>query len=67
MAAFGEDADEELLRSLASTAAHFFRCSSGRELRQFLAAVGATVTGTMAAGVNATEALSVIQKDVFEK
>jgi len=59
--AFGSDADEDLLRALASTPQHFYRCSNGRELRTFLAAVGATMTGTMAAGVNATQALTRIQ------
>ena len=55
--AFGSDADETLMRSLASTPQHFYRCTTGRELRKFLAAVGATMTGTMAAGTNATQAL----------
>jgi hypothetical protein len=59
--AFGSDADEALLRSLASTPQHFYRCANGRELRQFLAAVGATMTATMAAGTNATRALTQIQ------
>jgi len=60
--AFGNDADEELLRSLASTPQHFYRCSTGRELRAFLASVGATMTTTMAAGMNATQALTKIQQ-----
>lgn len=60
--AFGNDADEALLRELASTPQHFYRCSSGRELRAFLAAVGATLTATMAAGSNATRALTTIQQ-----
>lgn len=55
--AFGADADETLMRSLASTPQHFYRCTTGRELRKFLAAVGATMTATMAAGTNATQAL----------
>jgi uncharacterized protein YegL len=59
--AFGSDADEALLRSLASTPQHFYRCANGRELRNFLAAVGATMTATMAAGTNATRALMQIQ------
>lgn len=60
--AFGSDADESLMRSLATTPQHFYRCSSGRELRSFLAAVGATMTATMASGSNATEALMTIQQ-----
>jgi uncharacterized protein YegL len=60
--AFGDDADEALLRDLASTSQHFYRCSSGRELRSFLAAVGATMTATMAAGTNATQALTTIRQ-----
>jgi uncharacterized protein YegL len=59
--AFGSDADEALLRSLASTPQHFYRCANGRELRQFLAAVGATMTATMAAKTNATQALTQIR------
>ena len=60
--AFGTDADEVLLRSLATSPQHFYRCTSGRELRSFLAAVGATMTATMAAGTNATRALTTIQQ-----
>lgn len=59
--AFGSDADEALMRSLASSPQHFYVCSNGRELRHFLAAVGATMTATMAAGTNATRALSMVQ------
>jgi len=60
--AFGSDADEALLRSLASTPQHFYRCTNGRELRSFLAAVGATMTATLQAGTNATQALTMIQQ-----
>ena len=60
--AFGSDADEKLMRSLATSPQHFYRCSTGRELRSFLAAVGATMTATMAAGTNATQALTMIQQ-----
>lgn len=59
---FGADSDDDLMRSLASTPQHFFRCSTGRELRTFLAAVGATMTATMTAGTNATQALTTIQQ-----
>ena len=60
--AFGTDADEGLLRDLASTTQHCYRCANGRELRGFLAAVGATMTATMAAGTNATQALTLVQQ-----
>lgn len=60
--AFGDDADEALMRSLASTPQHFYRCTTGRQLRAFLAAVGATMTATMAAGTNATQALKAVQQ-----
>lgn len=60
--AFGSDADEKLMRSMATSPQHFYRCSTGRELRSFLAAVGATMTATMAAGTNATQALTMIQQ-----
>lgn len=59
---FGTDSDDDLMRSLASTPQHFYRCSTGRELRSFLAAVGATMTATMAASTNATQALTMIQQ-----
>ena len=58
--AFGTGAGDDLLRSLALTEQHFYRCSRGGELRAFLAAVGATMTETMAAGTNATHALTMI-------
>jgi len=60
--AFGSDADEGLMRSLATSPQHFYRCSTGRELRTFLAAVGATMTATLAVGKNATQALTTIQQ-----
>jgi uncharacterized protein YegL len=56
--AFGEDADEGLLRSLATSKSHFYRCADGRDLRRFMAAVGATMIQTRAQGMNATQALS---------
>jgi uncharacterized protein YegL len=60
--AFGSDADESLLKQLATSEQHFYRCNNGRELRAFLAAVGATITMTLAAGQNATQALSAVQQ-----
>ena len=60
--AFGDDADEDLMRKLATSLQHFYRCATGRDLRSFLAAVGATMTATMAAGTNATRALGTINQ-----
>lgn len=60
--AFGADADETLLRSLATSPQHFYRCSSGRDLRTFLGKVGEKMTETLAAGTNATQALSHITR-----
>jgi uncharacterized protein YegL len=58
--AFGEDADEGLLKSLATSIEHFCRCTDGKELRRFLAAVGATLTASRLAGKNATQALAAV-------
>lgn len=41
--AFGDSADEKLLKEIASSEQHFFRCKDGRELRMFLAQVGKTL------------------------
>jgi len=60
--AFGAEADERLLRDLATSSQHFYRCRKGRELRTFLAAVGATLSGTLTQGVNATQALGEIRQ-----
>ena len=59
--AYGSDADKSLLKKLASTSQHFYKCNNGKELRQFLAAVGETMSATMASGINATEALSKVR------
>ncbi|OVE73805.1 hypothetical protein BVX94_02820 [bacterium B17] len=60
--AFGADADNDLLRNLASTPEHFYKVNDGRGLRSFLATVGATLTSTIARKTNATQALSQIQQ-----
>lgn len=60
--AFGSDADETALRSLASSPQHFYRCANGRELRSFLAVVGATLTATIGAGVNASASLANVRQ-----
>lgn len=54
---FGRDADEVMLRQIATSEKHCVRCASGRELRVFFAQVGATLTQTLAARTNATVAL----------
>jgi uncharacterized protein YegL len=58
--AFGADADEDLLRELATSPQHFYRCRNGRELRAFLAKVGQTLTQTLSQGRNATIALGTL-------
>ncbi|MCD4656247.1 MAG: VWA domain-containing protein [Planctomycetes bacterium] len=60
--AYGSNADVKLLKKLASTSQHYYKCSNGKELRQFLAAVGETMSATMASGINATEALSKVRR-----
>ena len=60
--AYGSDADVKMLKYLSTTSQHFYKCNNGRELRQFLAAVGETMSATMSSGINATEALSKIRK-----
>ena len=60
--AYGTDADEALLRSLALTPQHFYRCRDGKELRAFLKSVGPTIAKTRAAGANATQALGSMQR-----
>ncbi|MCL4808609.1 MAG: hypothetical protein KJ062_12610, partial [Thermoanaerobaculia bacterium] len=60
--AFGSDADETFLREIASSPAHAYRCRDGRELRKFFAAVGATLTRSVAAGVPAAGPLGTIAR-----
>ena len=60
--AFGSDADEAFLREIASSPAHAYRCRDGRELRKFFAAVGATLTHSIAAGVPAAGPLASITR-----
>lgn len=60
--AFGNDAAEGELRRLATSPQHFYRCSNGAELRKFLAAVGATISASLAAGTNATQALGKVKQ-----
>ncbi len=58
--AFGSDADENLLKSIASSPQHFCRCKSGQELRSFLETVGDTLSQTRAQGKNAKAQLAKI-------
>lgn len=58
--AFGSDADIDLLREIATSREHCYRCREGRELRAFLAAVGETLSGSLQMGQNATQPLSAI-------
>lgn len=59
--AFGEDADEAFLREIATSPEHFYRCSDGKSLRAFFAAVGATMCVSLQKGQNATIALSQVR------
>ncbi len=59
--AFGQDADTKLLKKLASTEQHFYRCDSGKDLRQFMASVGKTMTMTYADNQNTTDQLTQLQ------
>ena len=58
--AFGSDADENLLREIATTPEHCYRCQDGKDLRAFMAAVGDTLTTTMLRGEDATQPLGEI-------
>ncbi len=58
--AFGTDADEGLLRELASTPQHFYRVNNGAELRNFMAQVGDTMTISMAQKRDATRPLAML-------
>lgn len=59
--AFGADADESFLREIATSPDHFYRCSDGKSLRAFFAAVGATMCVSLQRGQNATIALSQVR------
>jgi uncharacterized protein YegL len=60
--AFGSDADEDLLRAIATTPQHFYRCQNGRALRDFCAVFGKTLTWSIRAGINATAPLASLNK-----
>jgi uncharacterized protein YegL len=52
--AFGTDADEAMLRDLASSPQHYVRCHDGRHLNTFLARVGKTLTQVRTASAGTT-------------
>ncbi|MEQ8191350.1 MAG: vWA domain-containing protein [Candidatus Eremiobacterota bacterium] len=54
---FGTDADENMLKQLATSPQHFYRCRNGKELRCFLGAVGKTMSVSLSYGRNATRDL----------
>ncbi len=60
--AFGPDADEALLTQIATSPDHFYRCKDGAELRKFFAAVGTTLSQSIARGRNAGAALASIPR-----
>ena len=60
--AFGSDADEALLREIATSPSHAYRCRDGRELRKFFVAFGSTLSRSIAAGVPAAGQLASLTK-----
>ncbi len=62
--AYGSDADEAVLKQIASTDEHFFRVNAGKaHFRTFLAAVTKTLESSLERGEDATYAISDIKKD----
>ena len=59
--AFGADADEATLRAIATSPQHCYRCRDGRELRAFLAEVGATMSASLLQLKDASQALTHLQ------
>lgn len=58
--AFGDCADEQTLRAIATTEQLCVRCRTGADLRCYFAQVGQTLTVTRAAGSNAVLALATL-------
>ena len=54
---FGQDADEDLLRKLASSPSHFYRAASGTDLRKLFARVGRTMSISATTGRDPRQAL----------
>lgn len=61
MVGFGDDADEALLKALATSPQHYYRVSNGAELRHFMAQVGDTLTIGMAQKRDATRPLAMLE------
>jgi Mg-chelatase subunit ChlD len=59
--AFGDDADETLLKALASDRG-FFRCRSGAELRTFFADVAATLSASLPRGIPPGASIPTLQR-----
>ena len=57
---YGDDADEVLLKDIATSPQHYRKLMTGSELRQFFAKVGHTLRQTQRAGTNAAAALATI-------
>jgi uncharacterized protein YegL len=53
---------QEVLKRIATSPQHFYACADGSSLRAFMAAVGDTLTTTMARKTDATDALAEIGK-----
>lgn len=56
--AYGKDADETLLTTLATTPQHFYRCATGSVLRRLLAKIGSTLSHSIAQHKDSTHALA---------
>jgi len=61
--AFGSDADEKLLKELATTSQYFYRCKSGKELRAFLSAVGRAMSTSMGQKKDASQLLAQVNRE----
>jgi uncharacterized protein YegL len=59
---FGRDADEDMLRAIASSPSHFYSCANGSLFKELFVLYGKTLATTRRAGVNATHALSQISQ-----
>jgi len=56
--AYGQNAKEEFLKTLASSSKHFCRTNNGSDLRAYLADVGETLSKSVALGMNASHAIA---------
>ncbi len=54
---FGSDADQCLLKELASSEQHFRHCAQGSDLRDYFFEIGTLLRKTRVAGIDATEGL----------